>query len=252
MLAKTANLSNLKYPVYLQPKLDGMRALYKDGELKSRKNRVIDTVNHVVMDLENGYMLDGELYAHGKSFQDNMKLIKKTRDDTVLVQYHVYDMPDDSLTFLARYNKLKKLLDRKRNISLVPMFKVTSEDELLSRHIVFLEEGYEGTMIRTDDSTYEFNKRSNSLLKLKDFIDETYKIIDVIPSDRLPEHGVVVCQMINGNTFKCGMKLSHEDRIDILINKKEVIGKTAEVRFFEYTDGGLPRFPVYHGWRLDK
>ena len=30
------------------------------------------------------------------------------------------------------------------------------------------------------------------------------------------------------------------------------IGQTAEVRFFEYTDGGIPRFPVCVGFRLDK
>jgi hypothetical protein len=34
--------------------------------------------------------------------------------------------------------------------------------------------------------------------------------------------------------------------------KEEYIGQTAEVRFFEYTDGGIPRFPVCVGFRLDK
>jgi hypothetical protein len=38
----------------------------------------------------------------------------------------------------------------------------------------------------------------------------------------------------------------------MLAMKGEYIGQTAEVRFFEYTDGGIPRFPVCVGFRLDK
>ena len=117
----------------------------------------------------------------------------------------------------------------------------------------FIDDGYEGTMIRLmDDTRYEFNKRSKSLLKLKDFIDEVYEIVDVVPSDRKPLEGVVLCKMADGKIFKCGMKLSIEERKSFLLEKDEHIGKMAEVRFFEYSDDGIPRFPVYHGTRLDK
>ena len=30
------------------------------------------------------------------------------------------------------------------------------------------------------------------------------------------------------------------------------VGYKAEIRFFEFTDGGLPRFPIYMGYRLDR
>ena len=50
-------------------------------------------------------------------------------------------------------------------------------------------------------------------------------------------------------TFNCGMKFSHAEREEILANKEKYIGKKAEVRFFEYTDGGLPRFPICYGFR---
>ena len=48
------------------------------------------------------------------------------------------------------------------------------------------------------------------------------------------------------------MKFSFEEREEILTNKTNYLGKTAEIRFFEYTDEGLPRFPVCVGLRLDK
>ena len=48
------------------------------------------------------------------------------------------------------------------------------------------------------------------------------------------------------------MKFSHAEREEILQNKDQYIGQMAEIRFFEYTEDGLPRFPVCHGFRLDK
>ena len=47
------------------------------------------------------------------------------------------------------------------------------------------------------------------------------------------------------------MKFSHVEREGILKNKTHFIGHYAEIRFFEYTDDGLPRFPVCVGFRLD-
>ena len=106
-------------------------------------------------------------------------------------------------------------------------------------------------MIRWGNEGYKVNGRSSNLLKYKDFIDIAAKVIDVVPSDKNPEQGVVHCEY-KGNTFGCGMKFSHAEREEILTNKKKYIGKTAEIRFFEFTDQGLPRFPVCVGFRLDK
>ena len=48
------------------------------------------------------------------------------------------------------------------------------------------------------------------------------------------------------------MKFSHADRMAILADKDHYIGMMAEVRFFEFSDGGTPRFPVCVRFRLDK
>jgi len=251
MLALKADLSTLKYPLYVQPKLDGMRAFGSAKGFISRKNKEIPTVSHI--SIKGDIMLDGELYAHGLTFQDNMKLIKKYREgETEAVKYHVYDLPSATGWFMHRYTQLAALVKDMDNVEIVPTHIVHNEEELLEYHHKFIADGFEGTIIRLEGFEYEFNKRSKQLLKLKDFIDEAYDIIDVVPSERVPDQGVVVCEMSNGKIFSCGMKMSHEERRDILINKKDVIGKKAEVRFFEYTDEGLPRFPVYYGTRLDK
>ncbi len=255
MLAKDyKKAKKIEFPCFVQPKLDGMRALGTNGgTMVSRTGKVVETINHIF--LLNDVLFDGELYAHGFSFQENMKLIKKYRKgETEKVKYHVYDIVSD-LPFEERYNILIGSVAEMANpnVELVPTYKANSEADILEYHKKFIAEGYEGTIVRHTQASYEVNKRSSQLLKYKDFIDEAYRVVDVIPSEARPEQGIVSCYCEKTKeTFETGMKFSHAEREEILLNKNKYIGLTAEVRFFEYTDGGLPRFPVCYGFRLDK
>lgn len=265
MLAKDfkKEVKKVSFPCYVQPKLDGMRSLgSEDDGFMSRTGKAIDTLGHIVLaDLEE-HVLDGELYAHGISFQENMKLIKKYRPHlTERVKYHVYDVVMDA-PFNQRLATLQELVAKMNNphIEIVPTYFVQSKAEIDAFHQQFIAAGYEGTMVRHSEEGYAVNKRSSQLLKYKDFLDEAYVVIDVVPSESRPEQGVVVCtkkmeqagENVWVQNFNCGMKFSHSEREEILANKQNYIGKMAEVRFFEYTDGGIPRFPVCVGFRLDK
>lgn len=259
MLAKDykKELKKVTFPCYVQPKLDGMRSLATEEGFMSRTGKMIDTLGHIDLSPFEDLVLDGELYAHGISFQENMKLIKKYRKgDTEAVKYHVYDVVMDA-PFSARMAVLENLRFglNDAQIELVPTYKVYDEDQIKTWHETFISKGYEGTMIRHSDESYAVNKRSSQLLKYKDFIDATFRVADIVPSESRPEQGVIVCKItIKGveQTFNCGMKFSHFERKMMLAMKGEYIGQTAEVRFFEYTDGGIPRFPVCVGFRLDK
>lgn len=246
----------VKYPVFIQPKLDGLRMLKKGGSVISRKNKPITTLKHVSSELLNysDIIFDGEGYSHGDSFQRNMELVKKYRKgETEAVKYHVYDIVDTELNFEQRYAKLKFIIESEKptNIELVPTFLIRNKEELLEKHKEFLEQGYEGTMIRWGKEGYAINKRSSNLLKFKDFIDIACPIVDVKPSEKRPDQGSFICELPDGRTFGCGMRFSHEERTRVLEIKDEYIGKTAEVRFFEYSTDGIPRFPVCCGIRLD-
>tara|TARA_R110000868_G_scaffold283543_5_gene543980 strand:+ start:1905 stop:2996 length:1092 start_codon:yes stop_codon:yes gene_type:complete len=264
MLAKPWDIKRIDWTknVLIQPKLDGMRcfAIVKDGkcELYSRKGKLIETCAHIIAAIESipgitATILDGELYAHGKTFQENMKLIKKYRaGETEDVCLHIYDTVEDK-AYIDRYRSINLVTKIANNsiLKLVSCDRIGSESQIAEFHSANLAAGYEGSIIRHGDDGYKLNKRANQLLKYKDFIDVACEVVDVVPSDKNPLQGVVHCISGNG-TFGCGMKFSHKEREEILANKDHYIGQTAEIRFFEYTDEGVPRFPVCVGFRLDK
>ena len=246
---------------YIQPKYDGQRALNKctkekGSTLLSRDGIDIQkthgSMQHIIDEfskIKQNIIYDGELYCHSEedNFQDIMKAIKKYRAGvSELVKHYIYDIVSDK-PFKERF------IDAEINNPVcvkVPTYKITSKEEMLRYHEMFLIEGYEGSMIRWGNEGYKLNSRSSNLLKNKDFQDSDYLIIDVIPAENRPEWGMIVCQSANG-TFDATPKMSHEKRKEILLNKKEYIGKTAVITHFGFTDKGLPRIAIYKGYSLD-
>ena len=260
--------------IQIQPKYDGMRCLCVVGrnsvKLISRQGNKIENMGHIENEIlqklgqyPGRIILDGELYVHGENFQTNMKYIKKYRKGkTERIQYFVYDVVMDQ-PFHKRFRQLITLMDSfnfnipSSNVKLSHCALISSPVEkdvmecIVKEHKMNLANGYEGSIIRWGPEPYQFDKRSDSILKYKDFIDEIFIIINVVPNEKDPEQGTVVCT-VNGHDFKCGMKMSIEERKQFLIDKEQYIGKKAEVRFFEYSEDGIPRFPIFHGIRLDK
>lgn len=266
MLAKEFNKEKHKIdwskPVFVQPKLDGMRCISFPGNKKvSRNNTPIENMDHIVVrDLiefpdgkfKKNFITDGELYIHGESFQTNMTYIKKYRKGlSEKIKYYIYDIVNDE-PFKVRTAMALEVAKHSAYCEIVPTHSVSSEEEILKWHKKFVSDGFEGTIIRWGHEGYDINKRSSNLLKHKDFIDEVYKLIDIEPADKAPEQGIAVCQMLTGQTFKANFKFSHSIREEMLNNKESYIGQMAEIRFFEYTDDGIPRFPVCVGFRIDK
>jgi len=260
--------------VCVQPKLDGMRclAIIKDDtvKLQSRDGKDImvtggGSMQHIIDDIKKNIktdcILDGELYAHGLSFQENMKLIKKKRTNSTSINYNVYDVVDDAsygeryVEFLGScgsYNLQK--YSETEYIKLIETHRVDNETDLRLAHANYISQGYEGSIIRHGNAGYEM-KRSDSLLKRKDFFDIKAVIVDVLPGEQKSEWGVPLLECIKtengveaGTRFSSGMRMTHEEKKDLLINKKNYVGKICEIRFFETTDDGLPRFPVLTGF----
>ena len=236
-------------PTYVQPKLDGVRCILKDGKLTSRNGKQIVSCPHLEFP---NWFLDGELYSHSLK-EDFNKIISLTRkskptqqdldESAKVVEYWIYDQPHEDV-FSVRFSNIfipKSLL----RFKLVPTFQVFSLEEIEKYHEQFLSEGYEGTMIRLDLGPYE-NKRSKQLLKYKNFKDAEFLILDVEEGlgNRSGMAGKLICLLPNGNKVGVSMTGTQEFMTQVLKDKNKIIGKEATVKYFNETPDGSLRFPT--------
>lgn len=264
MLAMSKDFSETKkyvtYPADIQPKLDGNRCLvYWQGDrvvLLSRGGKEWN-LPHIEAQVRNilpeDAVLDGELYIHGESCQRMTKLIKsKDQKERETVQLHVYDVPvwgGEELPWSIRRLNLQDL-PYTTHIRKVRTFDVNSENEIYFNHNHFVDNGYEGAMVRCRDSEYLWGYRSNGLLKVKSFNDSEYVITDF--SDGKGKNVGVVkwkCQLKDGREFDCAPSGSKEDREQMFKEGHLHIGKLLKVKHWGFTDDGFPRFPIGIGFR---
>jgi len=245
------------YPIYSQPKLDGIRCIVTKDGMFSRNGKPILSAPHIFESLQplftenSDLILDGELYADkfANDFNKIVSLVKKTKptDEDLAeskknIDYHIYDLPSVDDIFKVRYSTLCSLRLPKQCI-VVKTHIVKSEDILMERYGEYVEAGYEGQMLRLD-SKYE-NKRSKSLLKHKSFIDEEFTIKDICEGEgnRTGTAGYMVFETADGKPFKSNVKGTWDETAEMLKNKKELIGKQATIKYFNLTPDGIPRFP---------
>jgi len=238
-------------------KLDGARSLARKENGKvtmwSRKGKPITIPDKIISELEaylgEGEQVDGELYCHGWTFQRIISAIKRKRDDTDLLEYHIYDAPHSTKTFQERFIDSFLKGGETTRIKIVENFKVNSEEELAEHESKAVAAGYEGLMLRHTDSLYKFKNRSYDLLKVKQQQDAEYKIVGFSDGDGR-EAGKVLWRCVTDSGIEFGVrpKGTHEERAELFKSGSDYIGKELTVQFFELTDDGVPRFPV--GLRL--
>jgi DNA ligase-1 len=264
MLAKD-DLNKIKYPCYVQPKLDGVRCLafWEDGRIKliSRSGKEWTVPKHineqVAKVLPKDSMFDGELYIHGKSCQTITSYVKKWRDDdTLLVNYFIYDMPvfmgDESESFEARMSHLEYLLTSHPlrpcppALKYVSTLKAESEKDVKEFETQCVEDGYEGAIARNTDGRYIFGYRSNDLIKIKTFQDAEFEVIGCRDGvGKFEGCAVFTCKNDkNDLTFECTLATSMLEKAIMFQEREKYIGQLLTVKFFDRTDDGLPRFPV--------
>lgn len=259
----------LTYPVDVQPKLDGVRALARwEGDkvvLTSRSGKPWLFTQHINRALEKRLpkdtVLDGEIYVHDWGFQRITAATKKYRPDTNLLQYHVYDIPevdgDDTLIWSARRDALSGFFSSITGASplwMVPSVSAQDKDHVKDAHDMWVKSGYEGAMVRVIDGLYEYGHKSWLLLKVKMFDDAEFEIIKH-GQENNTRQGLVTwtCRNdLNDLAFDVRPRGTHEDRMALFLEAESYYGEKLKVRFFGRTDDGLPRFPVGVGIRASE
>lgn len=266
MLAENyKDYADLVFPVFTQPKLDGIRCIESEIGPRSREGKVFVGCPHiheqlqVLFDNNPGIIFDGELYAdkYAKDFNKIVSIVKKgkpTAEDIQFakdnMEYWIYDIIDSKMKFSERSDTLLKLKSLfGPSIKLVPTIKIHNQKKLDHWYAKWMEEGYEGQMIRID-AEYQ-NKRSKYLLKRKEFQDDEFTILDVLEGkgNRAGMAGKFLVQVKKGVTSECNIKGGFEYYKKLLKNKEDIIGKKVTVKFFGFTPAGKLRFGVAKAFR---
>lgn len=255
--------------VFVQPKFDGIRNIANSVDMRSRDGQPRVSCPHIHEYLTGptkffgqrpDATLDGELYNH--EFHDDFNAIqslilqRKPKPEDLAAsrekaQYFVYDVfigsvPD--MLFSQRYEMLKAakalgLLELP--IVLVPTIEVHSMEEIDEQYGHFLDQKYEGMIVRID-GPYE-NRRTKNLIKRKEFFDEEFKVVDILPGTGNwagKAKSVVFEYGSDGETTDAGISGTEAEMAELLRNKQRYIGGEVTVRFPNKTPAGKPRFGV--------
>ena len=269
MLAHKLNESRIDWakPVYMQPKLDGVRCVFTKDGAYSRAGKEFMNVEHIKEGLKEFFkqkpnmILDGELYNHDlkDDFEKIISLVRKqkpTEQDRLeasqMMQYHVYDyISTDNESYKNRLDVLTCSDIYNDSIKYVETKKVATPEMSKIIHQENLDNGYEGSILRTD-TAYKHG-RSFGLMKFKDFSDTEATIVDYQEGKgkRAGTLGKFIMQDDDGNIFGCppGKGYNYSDMKCMLENIHKYMGQRATFTYFQRTNAGSYRHPLFKGLR---
>jgi len=266
MLAHKVNDKKIDFtePVFIQPKLDGVRCIFTKDGAYSRTGKQFHNLRHIELRLAGFFnlnpnaVLDGELYNHAlrNDFEQIISLVRKqkpTDEDRLnaqhLIQYHVYDTIAEGVSYKDRLEWLLQCRSLWSNVVVpVETHEVKKYEEAANMHYDgFLKQGYEGSILRLNGA-YE-QKRSYNLQKFKDFSDDEATIVgyEAGKGKRTGTLGKFFMMDDNGIEFGCppGKGFNYKDLANILNNVHDYIGKRATFTYFERTKAGNYRHPQF-------
>ena len=252
--------------ISIQPKLDGVRCLiqYDAGKVTaySRTGKEWKNIEHITLNLYKFFdkhpnvILDGELYNHDlrDNFEKIISLVRKTKptdldrlDAQELTQFHCYDIIDETLTFEERNYFIIKQVPTSYCVKHLKTQAAATESLAKVIHQQNLDKGYEGSIVRTND-TYQC-KRSHNLRKFKDFSDAEATIVGFVEGKgkRVGTLGKFIMQDDDGIEFGCppGKGYNYKDLSNLLHRAPRYIGATATFTYFERTKANSYRHPLF-------
>ena len=259
-------------PVFIQPKLDGIRCIMTADGCYSRNGKKFMNVQHLytkaIQDLFKAnplLVIDGELYNHDlrDNFEKIVSLVRKQKpkpedrkEARKLIQYHVYDfvmaykgkldlIESDMNRYEKRMHQLVCSDMYGKHIRYVPSRGGHSLDKAKEIHNDFLEKGYEGSILRLD-GPYKCG-RSYDLMKFKDFSDTEAKIVDWVEGKGKRRGTIGKFIAIDSDGVKFGMPVM--DNFEYLQKNfkkmQRYVGKIATFTYFERTKAGSYRHPLF-------
>jgi DNA ligase-1 len=259
-----------KYPVIVDAKFDGLRlvAIKHSGEVKlyTRKGHEITTLPNIAEALKNGeyddVVLDGEIMGADWNESQSVVASRVNTVDPSNMVYNVFDAvkysdwttQGETVELWKRKIWLEKLVKaiRSENVKDVPYGLAEDKASIIDRYNEHLKQGFEGSMVKDPDRSYEF-KRSDAILKVKPTVTETGTVVGYERGTGKYEGMCGALSVsIKGVVTSVGTGLTDAMRAQIAEEPSAFIGRMVEVEGQEATKDGKIRFPRFKGFRSEE
>lgn len=264
-------------PVYIAPKLDGIRAISAD-QVYSKTMKPIPS-SQVQDSFSNLEFLDGELIVGDETDEEvcrrTMSHTQSFNKPSDQLKFRVFDIADPdtiNLPFFERYDNATSIVATSTltGLSIVPHKLVYTMEELHEEAQRHLEEGYEGSVIRHPEGVYKYGRATmleRNAAKLKNLITEEGTVIGFEERKKnlneayINEEGFQKRSTHQENMVGAGMvgkfivdfkglelrigggKFTHDELLEIWLNQSEFIGKKLQFTYFGYGVKDMPRQP---------
>lgn len=261
-------------------KVDGIRCSFywKDGEVKSasRGGGNYDASTYQIrehpaliklLSEHPDWVLDGELYKHGKSLQQisGAARMEKTAGGCDWLEYYLYDVMIPDIPFENRlqcltvitellnlsFNPEREWQKNELRVQIVPHVLVVGENkkkQIMTLHNIYVSEGWEGCVARDVSKPYKYGGRGQEMIKFKMYQDGEFKITGI--SEGLREEDMCFTLITeDGIEFKAKPMGSRELKQQYRNDLQNLIGKMATVKYFYLSDDGTPLQPVFKAIR---
>lgn len=209
--------------------------------------------------IDEDWELDGELYLPGYTVNEINHFIKDPKcKENKFIQYWCFDaIIDDTPQYRRLYilsqvfenrtyefTSLNNHLNNKERFIYINNYTIENEDEAVEHRNLFINLGFEGLILRDPDKEYQIGKRNSSMIKFKDVMEGSFKIIDIYPEGVSRNIPLFLCKNdINNETFEVHINGTLKDQEKYLYSKDKFIGKTLYITFGERS--GVSRVPFH-------
>lgn len=280
-------LPELSFPLYVSPKLDGIRCVIRHGLPLTRTLKLVPNkrIRKLLSCCPEG--LDGELIVGNPTdkdvFSKTQSIVMSAEGDINDLKFHVFDrwnQPD--IFFEARHNGLKIVMDHMINhrqhdwLEHVEQQHVKTLEDLLFWEAHYRNRGYEGIMVRNPVANYKFGDsrlRDGALMKFKRWNDAEAKIVGykegksnnspaeidelgyihrpVLAENKSGRNtlGAFICELPTGVRFDVGNGMAEAYKAELWAQRDALIGKWITFKYQDLREGGRPRFPIFKGFR---
>lgn len=264
-LAHRVEWRKVAYPCLVSPKVDGLRCIYQDGQLLSRKGKPIQGLTWLAKRLAtciptNLKRLDGEIVAPGANF-DEISGKLRSFNETPDAHYYLFDMVLENQglplykrqTLLTSWTASITPAEGHLGFSALPNTTCHTEDQVLEKFDEALREGFEGVMVKGDCSPY-YDGRTYYWQKVKKSDSIDLRVVGWEPGEGKYQDmvGALKCELPNGQISYVGSGLKDDQRAKWAEDPTLILGKYVEVEFMEQSSKGVLRHPRLKCVRGDK